>query len=136
VQLYSGRRITLSFSYVTERGEGQGEARRQRVCVSMYCVTENICSPFNFDTVGGILMTSTPYFVNQRNYKTLAMQAHALTRTRYFYSTNVIISHLKIHTEGLDYLSVCAIASRSSLPTHVCICNGHPGSDKCCGHCA
>jgi hypothetical protein len=27
---------------------------------------------------------TTLYFVNQRNYKTLAMQAHALTRTRYF----------------------------------------------------
>jgi hypothetical protein len=26
------------------------------------------------------------YFVNQRKYKTQAMQAHALTRTRYFYS--------------------------------------------------
>jgi hypothetical protein len=25
------------------------------------------------------------YFVYQRDYKTLAMQAHALTRTRYFY---------------------------------------------------
>jgi hypothetical protein len=33
------------------------------------------------------------YFVNHRTYKTLAMQAHALTRMRYFYSLNVIISH-------------------------------------------
>jgi hypothetical protein len=43
--LYSGRRITLSFSYVTERGEGkwkgQGGAGWQRVCLSTYVVTEN-----------------------------------------------------------------------------------------------
>jgi hypothetical protein len=78
---------------------------------------------------------TTLYFVNQRNYKTLAMQAHALTRTRYFYSLNVIISYLIVHKEGLGYLSVCAIASRSSPPFHACICNRHPGSELCCVHC-
>jgi hypothetical protein len=75
------------------------------------------------------------YFVNQRNYKTLAMQAHTLTHTRYFYSLNVIISHLVLYKEGLGYLSVRAIASRSSSPSHVCICNGHSGSELCCVHC-
>jgi hypothetical protein len=35
---------------------------------------------------------TTLYFVNQGNYKTLAVQAHALTRTRCFYSLNVMIS--------------------------------------------
>jgi hypothetical protein len=35
----------------------------------------------------------------------------------------------------LGYLSVCAIASRSYTPSHVCICNGHPGSELCCGNC-
>jgi hypothetical protein len=75
---------------------------------------------------------TTLYFVNQRNYKTLAMLAHALTCTRYFCSLNVIISHLIVYKEGLGYLSACAIASRSSPPTHVFICNGHPGSDLCC----
>jgi hypothetical protein len=49
------------------------------------------------------------------------MQAHALTRTRYFYSLNAIISHPIVYKEGLGYLSVCAIASRSSPPYHVCI---------------
>jgi hypothetical protein len=44
--------------------------------------------------------------MNQRNYKTLAMQAHALTRTRYFYSLNVLISHPIVYKEGLGYLSV------------------------------
>jgi hypothetical protein len=78
---------------------------------------------------------TTLYFVNQRNYKTLAMQTHAFTRTRYFYSLNIIISHLTENKEGLGYLSVCAIASRSSPPSHVCICNGHPGSELCCCHC-
>jgi hypothetical protein len=72
------------------------------------------------------------YFVNERNYRTLAMQAHALTRTRYFCSLNVIILHLIVYKEGLCYLSVCAIASRSSPPPHACICNGHPGLELCC----
>jgi hypothetical protein len=57
------------------------------------------------------------------------MQAHTLTRTRYFYSLNVIISHLIVYKEGLGYLSVCALASRSYPPTHMCICKGHPGSE-------
>jgi hypothetical protein len=62
------------------------------------------------------------------------MQAHALTHTRYFYSLNVIFSHLIVYKEGLGYLSVCAIASRSSPPSHVCICLGHAGSELCCVH--
>jgi hypothetical protein len=37
---------------------------------------------------------TTLCFVNQRNKKTNAMLAHALTGTRYFYSLNVILSHL------------------------------------------
>jgi hypothetical protein len=78
---------------------------------------------------------TTLYFVNQRNYKPLAMQAHVLTRTCYFCSLNVIISHPIVYKEGLGYHSVCAIASRSSPPTHVCICNGHSGSEVCCIHC-
>jgi hypothetical protein len=44
---------------------------------------------------------TTLYFVNQRNYKTLAMQTHALTHTCYFYSLNVIISHPKVFNEEL-----------------------------------
>jgi hypothetical protein len=55
--------------------------------------------------------------VNQRTYKTVARQAHVLTRTRYFYRLNVIISHSIVYKEGLGYLSVCAIASRSSPPS-------------------
>jgi hypothetical protein len=47
-QYYSGRRTTPSLGYVTVRGEGKVErargARRQRVCLSMYSVTENILS--------------------------------------------------------------------------------------------
>jgi hypothetical protein len=42
------------------------------------------------------------------------MQAQTLTRTRYFCSLNVIISHRIVFKEGLGCLSVCAIASRSS----------------------
>jgi hypothetical protein len=85
----------------------------------MFRVTENIFSPFN--TIGGLFDTltfyTTLYFVNQRNYKTLMMQAHALTRKCYFYSLNVIISHPIVYKEGLDYLSICAIASRYSPPS-------------------
>jgi hypothetical protein len=62
---------------------------------------------------------TTLYFVNQRNYKTLAMQAHALTRTHYFYSLSVMISYPIVYKEGLGYLSVRAIASRSSPPSRV-----------------
>lgn len=54
--------------------------------------TEDILSPFNFDTIGKIL----PYFVDLRNYTTLEMKMHALTRTRYFSSLNIIISRLMV----------------------------------------
>jgi hypothetical protein len=50
---YSGRRITLSLSHVTERGEGKMENARGSK-TSIYGETGNIFSPFNFDTVGGI----------------------------------------------------------------------------------
>jgi hypothetical protein len=44
--LYSGRKITASFGNDTVRGEkygkGKGEARRRRVCLSMYSIIENI----------------------------------------------------------------------------------------------
>jgi hypothetical protein len=36
---------------------GGGGAIRQTVCLSMYSVTENIFSPFNFDTIGVNLIT-------------------------------------------------------------------------------
>jgi hypothetical protein len=50
----------VNFSYVTERSEGKmeraGGARQQSVCLSMASVTENVFSPFNFNTIGGILI--------------------------------------------------------------------------------
>jgi hypothetical protein len=49
------------------------------------------------------------------------MLAHAFTCTCYFYSKNVKISHPIEYKEGLGYLSVCAIASRSSPPTCVSV---------------
>jgi hypothetical protein len=73
--------------------------------------------------------------VNQINYKTLAMQAHALTRTRYFYNLNLIISHPTVYKKGLGCLSVCVIASWSSPLSHVCICNSHPSSELSCVYC-
>jgi hypothetical protein len=62
---------------------------------------------------------TTLYFLKQRNYKTLKMQAHALTRTHYFYSLNVIISHPIVYQEGVGFLSICSIASWSSPPSHM-----------------
>jgi hypothetical protein len=121
------------------RWKGQGRTRRQRVWLNTYnSAIENIL-PLLISTQSVAFsctdFCTTLYFVNQRNYKTLAMLAHALTRTRYFYSLNVIISQLIVHKESLGYLSVCAIASRSSPPSHVGICNGHQGSELCCVHC-
>jgi hypothetical protein len=48
---------------------------------------------------------TTLNFVNQRNYKTLAMQTHALTRTRYFYGLNVTSDNVQVRT-GLS-LRMC-----------------------------
>jgi hypothetical protein len=62
------------------------------------------------------------------------MQTHALTRTRYFHSLNVIISYPILYKEGLGYLSVSAIASRSSPTSHVCVCNSQQSSELFCVH--
>jgi hypothetical protein len=57
------------------------------------------------------------YFVNQRKYKTLAMQAHVLARTRYFSSLNVIISHPIVKGRTGLSLSMCyRFAVFPSLP--------------------
>jgi hypothetical protein len=71
----------------------------------------------------------TLYFVNQRNYKTSAIC------TCYFNSLHVIVLHPTVQKEELGYPSVRATALRSSPPSAVCICNGHPSSELCCGHC-
>jgi hypothetical protein len=63
------------------------------------------------------------------------MQSHASTLTRFFYNINIIISYPIIYKDRLSYLFVCAVALRSSPPSHVCVCNGHPGSELCCVHC-
>jgi hypothetical protein len=73
--------------------------------------------------------------IKKKKLPKLGIQAHALTRTRYFYNLNVIISVPVKYKEGLGYISVSAIASRYSPPSHVCICNGHPSSELCCGRC-
>jgi hypothetical protein len=76
---------------------------------------------------------TTLYFMNSWNYRTHAMQAHALTRTHYFYSLNVIISHLIV--QGRTGLSLCMCYHFAVFPSHVCICNCHPGSKLRCVHC-
>jgi hypothetical protein len=132
--------ITPSLNYVTVRGGGKMERVRggktarslsehaQKIFFFLLISTQSVAFSYtDFYT--------TLYFVIQRNYRTLAMQAQTLTRTRYFYSLNVIISHLLVYEDGLGYLSVCAIALRSFRPSHVCICNGHPSSEIFCVHC-
>jgi hypothetical protein len=54
------------------RLKGQGGPRLQRVCLSMYSVTENIFFPFSTQLVAFSYTDffTTLYFVNQRNYKT------------------------------------------------------------------
>jgi hypothetical protein len=55
--------------------------------------------------------------VNQRNFKTLAMQAHALTLTRYFWSLNVIIYNPIVQGRiGLSLRMCYRFAFFSSLP--------------------
>jgi hypothetical protein len=54
-------------------------------------------------------------FINQRNYKTLAMHAHTSNHMLNFNSLNIIISHLRV--QGKTALSlVYAIILPSSLP--------------------
>jgi hypothetical protein len=72
--------------------------------------------------------------VNQRTYKT-SNAGTRLNRHALLLQPNVIISHLIVYKEGLGYLSVCCIASRSYPPSHVCICNGHRSSELFCVHC-
>jgi hypothetical protein len=100
---------------VIGRWRGQGETRWHTVCHSVYNVTENMFSVlvrhnlWHFDTH----FYTTLYFVNQRNCRTLAMRTHALTRTRYFCSINVIILRPIACKEGLGYLryvlSLCGL---------------------------
>jgi hypothetical protein len=67
---------------------------------------------------------TTKYFVSQMNCKTLAVERHALTRTRYFYILTAVISHPAVYKEGLNYLSLRAVFSLSSSSSHECICKG------------
>jgi hypothetical protein len=77
--------------YSTVRGEGKME--RARWCKTAKSLSQHEYEkwkhfpPFFFDTIDDILILwlyTTQCFVHQRNYKTLAMRSHALTRTRYF----------------------------------------------------
>jgi hypothetical protein len=73
-----------------ERWKKQGGAGQQIACLTMSRVTENIFLPLSILTQSVTLSATdiytTLYFVNQRNYKTLAMWACALTNIHYFYS--------------------------------------------------
>jgi hypothetical protein len=88
--LHSGSKITPSMSYVTVRGEG-GEVERRSGSKTAKGLSEHV--PNNLKYVSSVLFSThsmslntdfytTLYFVNKRNNKTPAMQAHALTHTR------------------------------------------------------
>jgi hypothetical protein len=127
-EVNSGHRITLSFSYVTERGEGKmeragrwGGGQDGKECVWVCTVQRKIFLPLLILTHSVAFsytnFYTTLYFVNQRNYKTLAIQAHALTRTRYFYSLNVIISYPIVQLRiGLSLRMCYRLAVFPSLP--------------------
>jgi glucose-6-phosphate-specific signal transduction histidine kinase len=105
------------------RWKGQGVARWRIICLSLIAQLKTFFSLLIFAEFVAFWYSdfyTTLYFVNQRNHKPLALQAHTLTCRCFFCSLNVIISH----KEGLGYLSICAVAFLSSLSSHMCICNG------------
>jgi hypothetical protein len=115
----------------------QGGGRRQRVYLSMYRNWKHVF-PFQFqhsrlhsDSLNFTLL----YFVNQRNYKTSNAVTH---RNPYAllvqHKRNNFTSDKK--KEGMGYLSVYAIASRSSPASYACICNGQRSSELFCVHCS
>jgi hypothetical protein len=55
------------------------------------------------------------YFVFQRNYETLSVQAHALTHTCYLYMLHILISRPIVYKEGLGCLSL-RVPSHRGLP--------------------
>jgi hypothetical protein len=108
------------------RKNGNGKEEQDgKVCQCTYSVTENISSPFNFDTVGCIFTRfhTILHFAKYRNYKTVGMQTYALTLTRYIHS--IAISIPILCRVGLGY---------TFRPSYVCICKGHPSSELLCVH--
>jgi hypothetical protein len=101
----------------------------------MFSETENIFSRFNFDTVGGILMHwLLPYIVFCEPNE-LQNTSNAGTR---FYPHALLLqpkrnNFISDSIQGRSgYLLVCAVASQSSPPAHVCICDSHSGSELPC----
>jgi hypothetical protein len=93
----------------------QGGASRQRVSLSMCGVTENISPFFSVGTVGGILIRSVVQYTVFCEPKELYNTVAADTRLNpYPVLLRPERNDLPVqYKEGLDYLSVCAIASRS-----------------------
>jgi hypothetical protein len=123
------------------RGEGKmersREARQQGVCLSMKTMTENFFSHSFLRKLVAfcyIDFFTALCFVNQRSYKMLTMQAHALTCACYLCGLCIIILFLIVYRDGLGSSFICATTSQSSCPCYMCICDSHPSSDLCCGH--
>jgi hypothetical protein len=130
-------------SYVTERGvreDGKGKGQQDgKESVWACIVWLKTLFPLLISTQSVAFWHSdvctTLYFVKQRNYKTL--YGNAGTR----FNPHALLLQLKRNNftsdsiQGLGYLFVCAIASRSSPPSHFFIVNGHPGPDLSSVYC-
>jgi outer membrane translocation and assembly module TamA len=89
----------------------------------MYSMIGN--TSFDFDKIDDILIQWLSRYALFYEPKKLRNTNSALAHTRYFSSLNVGPIVCK---EELGYHSVCAVTSRFSSRSHVCICEGHPGS--------
>lgn len=80
----------------------------------MYSETENILSTFNANTVSFWCFDFTRFV--KTSDETVAVQTRALTRTRYFYILNVIISHPTEYKQVVCHLSESDVALLFPLP--------------------
>jgi hypothetical protein len=99
--------------------------KTQRVCLSVYTVTENVFSFPRLISTQTVAFWYTYFFttmcsVNQKNYKTSAVQTRALTRMRCLYGLHAVISQPIVNKVGLGYLSICDVTSCGLL--HSCTC--------------
>jgi hypothetical protein len=88
--------------------------------VWVYSIRENIFLPLISTESVALWYTYfhiTLSFVNQMNCKTLAMRTHALSRTRYFYGINIIISYPVVYREGLGSLCYVLLFRGLSWPS-------------------
>jgi hypothetical protein len=124
--MHSGRKDTPSLSYLRVTEERKIErARCKKACVRLQLFVALLISTQSVAFLYADFHTAL-YFVNQSNYKALAMQAHTLTRTHFFRSLNALISHpIAQGRAGLSLRMHYPFVAFPSLPSELCIYNGH-----------